>query len=155
MTISITENANDTSDSEPGDHEGCMKVLKSIISWNPNYQAKHLNQWFVIIEDLYEDTLNKTVGDDLYNEENLIILQDVVNICCLGHYKDDVTDKVMSLTNLWYDVVRAKELAERAADKKRRNQRSTHKPSKNMDGRDVDHDETKEEPKSKRLIFEF
>merc|ERR1719341_1567683 len=138
MTIASTENV--ITESDPGNHEGCMKVLQSIITWNPDYQAKHFKQWFAIIEDLYEDTVNKAVGDDLFTEENLIILQDVLNICCLGRYKDEITDKVMSLTNLWYDVVRANELAEREEEKKMKNQRSAADPN-----------HTKEnEPRSKR-----
>jgi len=90
-----------------------LNWCKDFLSWNTHNQKQHMEKMIENMEDMCKHVLTKNIQHRLYNEENLIILNDMMDFCCTRNVSFEITDLIESLSSHWFFVVRDLEITER------------------------------------------
>ena len=106
-------NANDI-ESNPGPTSAIFQWMQNFNKWNKLDQQREIIQITVTnhVKDLHEDVLEQRIPEDLYSQQNLLVLQKfqdfyLTNPEALNN--SEIVIKLSYLYNAWYKKIREKE----------------------------------------------
>jgi len=109
-------NANDI-ESNPGPPMAILQWMENFLIWERSVQQRKSIQTTVAkhTNDLYEDSIEQSITEDLYTEKNMLVLQNFQNIYLTNPatmIESEMIDKLSYLYNAWYTKIREKEKIE-------------------------------------------